>query len=139
MSENDSVFEKIEIRNHSGYVVVNEKIDMSVIVVPAPGLDANENIVRRRDMAEFWFVKSIHPEDVPEENWDWPYIITVDDLGEIDVSNEDYIEEVFGKYGSKFLQIDEIKAADNFDRYKEVIGKVFPDIEEKRKVDGRKG
>lgn len=139
MSENNSVFEKIEIRSHSGYVVVNEKVGMSVIVVPAPGLDENEKIVRRKDVAEFWFVKGIHPEDVPEQNWDWPYIITVDDLGEIDMSSEDYIEEVFGKYGNKFLQIDKIEAVDNFDRYKEVIGKVFPDIEEKRKLEDRRG
>jgi len=134
-------YEVKEVRGHSEYIVSNEKINMSMKIIPGY-LYKDGHIVRDRNVAEVWFAFSAKPKEVAEENWNWPYLITQKDLGFINVSDSDYISEVFDKYLKKFQSMTERPSTginDRFSSYEKFTNQIFPDIEEKRKVENRRG
>lgn len=107
-----------------------------------PGLSYKDgHIVQNSNVAEVWFAFSSN-KGIPEENWDWPYFITQKDLGTVDTSDPDYIDEIFGKYFKQFQSVRERPSTDINERlasYQKFIGQIFPDIEEKRKAENRTG
>ena len=140
MIEDSGVFTKGEEIGHPVYTVKNEKLAITMKVEPM--LDwqggVNGTIIRRQDAAEITFINNKNPNGELKDVWCmWPYIVTTDDIGFVDVKDPDYIEEVFGKYGRKFLEVDSFISKDQQKQYRELVGKVFPDVEEKRLREGR--
>jgi len=153
MPEGQSFFEKREVRGHPEYSVTNHKLGITMKIEPLPGVE-NHRIVRRKNIAEITFVNNSNIDGERRDTWfDWPYIITEADIESVDVSDPDFIEEVFSKYGRKFISLESFKYSSelsslNFldradsrkasDAFRDFLGKIFPDIEEKRKAEERK-
>ncbi len=133
-----------EFKKEAGYPkysVVNDKLGLTMDVEPMLYLPEGEtHPVRRKDAIEITF-NGEQSKEFPL-GWSMLYIITTDDIGVIDMSDNSFVEEALSKYKDKFLSLERFEFTERGENWikgeRLFFETIFPDIEEKRKERQRK-